>query len=352
VHALIVRYPQLKAKLPYLQLTELPTPISRADQLGARLGLDSLMIKRDDESALLYGGNKVRKLEFVLADALDKGCDAIVTFGAVGSNHALATAIYGAQLGLKVYVVLTDQPVTPNIVSTLHYHAALGTTLVHVSSYQDTVAAYEHIIANHPTGAERVYKVAWGGSSWLGATSFVAAAMELADQIPIVAAPDVIYAACGTMGTVVGLALGCRLAGLPTRIQAVQVTPPAVYSENGFQKLFKATNAALHERDAALPLLEDPLLNVDTYTDFFGDGYAIATPQAREAVALIGETEGLKLETTYTGKALAALLEHARTGKLSGKKVMFWNTYNSRAYPGEITRASTEQLPESLQKYL
>jgi len=352
VHALIIRYPQLKAKLPYLQLTELPTPISRADQLGARLGLDSLMIKRDDESALLYGGNKVRKLEFVLADALDKGCDAVVTFGAVGSNHALATAIYATQLGLKVYVVLTDQPVTPNIANTLRYHAALGTTLVHAGSYQDTVAAYEHIIANHPTGAERVYKVAWGGSSWLGTTGFVAAAMELADQIPKGAAPDVIYAACGTMGTVAGLALGCRLSGLSARIQAVQVTPPAVYSENGFQKLFEATNAALHERDAALPLLENPLLNVDIYTDFYGDGYAIATPLAREAVALISETEGLKLETTYTGKALAALLEHARTGKLSGKKVLFWNTYNSRAYPDEITRASTEQLPESLQKYL
>lgn len=352
MYPLIVRYPELKAKLPYLQLTELPTPISRADRLGARLGLDSLMIKRDDESALLYGGNKVRKLEFVLADALDKGCDAVVTFGAVGSNHALATAIYATQLGLKVYVVLTDQPVTPNIANTLRYHATLGTTLVHAGSYENTVAAYEHIIANHPTGAERVYKVAWGGSSWLGTTGFVAAAMELADQIPTGAAPDVIYAACGTMGTAAGLSLGCRLAGLSARIQAVQVTPPAVYSENSFQKLFNATNAALHERDTALPLLENPMLNVDTYTDFYGDGYAIATPQACEAVELISETEGLKLETTYTGKALAALLEHARTGKLSGKKVLFWNTYNSRAYPDEITRVSTKQLPESLQKYL
>jgi 1-aminocyclopropane-1-carboxylate deaminase/D-cysteine desulfhydrase-like pyridoxal-dependent ACC family enzyme len=352
VYPLIVRYPELKAKLPYLQLTELPTPISRADRLGAGLGLDSLMIKRDDESALLYGGNKVRKLEFVLADALDKGCDAVVTFGAVGSNHALATAIYATQLGLKVYVVLTDQPVTPNIANTLRYHATLGTTLVHAGSYENTVAAYEHIIANHPTGAERVYKVAWGGSSWLGTTGFVAAAMELADQIPTGAAPDVIYAACGTMGTAAGLSLGCRLAGLSARIQAVQVTPPAVYSENSFQKLFNATNAALHERDTALPLLENPMLNVDTYTDFYGDGYAIATPQACEAVELISETEGLKLETTYTGKALAALLEHARTGKLSGKKVLFWNTYNSRAYPDEITRVSTKQLPESLQKYL
>ena len=352
MYALTSRYPALKSALPHLQLTELPTPISRADALGRQIGLNSLTVKCDDQSASLYGGNKVRKLEYLLADAMAQECDAVATFGAVGSNHALATSIYAAQLGLICYAILTDQPMTPNIGKTLRYHAKLGTQIVHTVGYKETLQAYEKICAGHPTGSDKVYKIPWGGSSWLGAVGFIAAAMELADQLPTGEAPDVIYCACGTMGTAVGLALGLRLARLPTTLQAIQVTPIPVLTGEGFRKLFATTNQELHARDSALPLLDDPFQNLEIRDEFLGPGYAQVTPAASEAVELMADEEHIKLEITYTGKALAALISDARQGRLAGKKVMFWNTYNSQPYPEDLAEISVDGLPESLRKYL
>jgi 1-aminocyclopropane-1-carboxylate deaminase/D-cysteine desulfhydrase-like pyridoxal-dependent ACC family enzyme len=352
MHALFARYPALKARLPHIRLTELPTPIGRADRLGPQLGLNSLMLKRDDQSALIYGGNKVRKLELLLAEALANNCDAVLTYGSVGSNHALASAIYARQLGLGCYAVLTDQPHTPYVANTLRYHVQLGTKLIHVTSYQDSLAAGKRAILEHPTGAKHVCPITWGGSSWLGATGYVAAALELADQLPTRLQPDVIYIPCGTTGTAVGLSLGLRLAGLPTQVQAVQVTPPAVCSRSTIIRLFEETNRELHERDSAIPLLDEPMSNLQLRRSFFGPGYAETTPGAIAAVDQMRKTEDVVLETTYTGKAVAALIDDAKSGALSNKNVLFWNTYNSRPYPENLDKMAIGALPDSLRCYL
>jgi len=350
--ALYRHYPALGQTVPRVPLAELPTPVDEVPVLADRLGLNALTIKRDDVSAPLYGGNKVRKLEFVLADVVDRGCDAILTYGAAGSNHVLATAIYASRMQLRCYAVLTDQPASRQVAATLRYHGLLGTHLTHAGDYASVGTATEALLDAHPGGRDRVYTLTWGGSSWRGTAGFVSAALELSDQLGSAGFPDVIYTACGTMGTAAGLAVGLRLAGRNARIEAIQVTPPAAFSAGRFMELCTEVNRELHSRDSSIEMLDDPMRNVRIRTEFFGDGYAHSTAAAKNAVSLINETHGLTLETTYTGKALAALVADARSGVLAGLHPMFWNTYNSRPFPPGLRDAPTGMLPGALRAYL
>jgi hypothetical protein len=185
----------------------------------------------------------------------------------------------------------------------------------------------------------------------LGTLGFVNAAFELAEQCGDVV-PDVIYVACGTMGTVAGLALGLRLAGLKTRINAVSVVPQSLATANGIVQLFVAANRKLHEINPTIPLLDDPLVNLTLRDEFFGNGYAEATSECTQAVALIRNTEDIALETTYTGKALAALIHDARCERLAGQRIVFWNTYNARPYPPAVNAAQETSLPDWARHYL
>jgi len=352
MNTLAARYPKLLLNLPFITLTDLPTPLDRAEELGECLGLETLWIKRDDLSASLYGGNKVRKLEYLFADAQARACDAVVTFGAVGSNHVLATSIFSKLLGMTCYAILTEQPVTPYIADTLRRHATLGTQLIPATGYKGSNEAADDVMANHATGPDKVYRMTWGGSSWRGTAGFVNAAFELADQLKHAEAPDKIYVACGTMGTAVGLAIGLRLAQLPTEVIAVKVVPDPVTTEANLCKLFAETTSELNRIDDEIALLDEPLSNLTLRTEYLGDGYAEPTPACREAVDLMSRTEGIVLETTYTGKGLAALIDDARSGLLAGQQVAFWNTYNSRPYQGGLAEIDTSAIPEQLQAYL
>lgn len=346
------RFPKLQQSLSHVSLTNLPSPLDRAPQLADRLGLEKLWIKRDDLSAEVYGGNKVRKLEYLIADALQTGADALITFGAIGSNHALATSIYARSVGLTCYAVLMDQVQTPSVGPTLRYHARLGTKLTYADTFSQAVKAGEAAVENHPGGADRVYYIPWGGSSWLGTVGFVDAALELADQLAGDEPPEKIYLACGTWGTAAGLAMGLRLANLPTKLVAVRVVPGRMNNYEKFIGLFEELNRELHERDASFPVYTDSLANVEVREEFLGTGYAEPTPECIEAVELISTTEGLKLDTTYTGKALGALVHDARETQSAGGHALFWNTYNGRPYPPDLDTITVEAIPEPFRRYL
>ena len=163
------RYPGLRDKLPLIELATLPTPIQAPQQLAREIGVDSLLLKRDDLSAQLYGGNKVRKLEFLLADALAGDYGAVLTYGGAGSNHALATAIYAKQSGLDCHAILAREPATESVAKKLLYHLDLGTQLESADTMPAIRAASERILASN--GA--VYEIPFGGSSWRGAAGFV-----------------------------------------------------------------------------------------------------------------------------------------------------------------------------------
>ena len=221
---LFEEYPLLREKLAYVPLGEFPTPVQKLERLGAELGISQVYIKRDDLSGKLYGGNKPRKLEFILGDVLRSRAKEAMTFGGAGSNHALSTAMYAREVGLKSISMLMPQPnaryVRRNLLMSHYCGAELhpcGSGLESVRNMPLVYAAAIYQLLRHRLRKGRLpYFIPPGGSSLLGVVGFVNAALELGRQIAggEMPEPEYIYVACGTMGTAAGLTLGLRAARL------------------------------------------------------------------------------------------------------------------------------------------
>lgn len=336
------------SKLP---LAALPTALEPARRLGAAIGAPVLLTKRDDLAGNAYGGNKVRKLEYLLGDALARGCDAVVTFGAAGSNHALATAVYAKQVGLECHAVLTDQIQTPWVANTLRWHGLLGTRIVPAAGFVESQAEAARLKAGHPGGPGKLYEIPWGGSSPLGSLGFVDAGAELAAQLAArgVTGPVRVYLPCGTMGSVAGLLIGLRIAGLPATVVSVKVVPQKVVDAAAVLGLAAGTCQLLPA--GAAPPADDFAAHLEFRDGFAGEGYAMPTPECVEAVALARELEGFRLDTTYSGKALACLVADARSGRLAGHTPVFWQTWNSRPYPAGLAGVDVAGLPPAFRKF-
>ena len=339
---LFATWPALARRLPYSALAEIPTPVQRLAHLGAHIGMPGLYVKRDDLSARPYGGNKVRKLEFLLGRALACGAARVQTVGAAGSNHALATAIYARQLGLASTLLLYHQPIARYVGRNLLMARRQGASLELAAS--DRAAA-----AQRPRG---VFNIPMGGSSTLGTLGFVNAGLELAAQVRRGELPEParVYLALGTMGTAAGLLLGLRAGGLRSVLVAVRVVPPHVASPQKFARLHRNTLRLLRRLEPSFP--PAPLEGIEFRDEFFGDRYARFTVEGMRAVALAREHEGLSLEGTYTGKALAALLDDARRSReRRASPALFWNTVNSVAFPADLMQDDYRSLPPALHRY-
>ena len=358
---LFEEYPLLGERLPYISLGDFPTPLQKLERLGAELDIGQIYIKRDDLSGKLYGGNKPRKLEFILGRALHSGAREVIAFGGAGSNHALATAIYTQQIGLKSISMLMPQPnaqyVRRNLLMSYYCGAELhscGTQLESVSNIPLVYLATIYQLLRH-----RLKRGAFpqlippGGSSPLGVTGFVNAALELKKQITNgeMPEPEYIYVACGTMGTAAGLILGLRVAKINSRVVSVQVTSEKYVNSRGMIKLINNTSSLLNSLDASFPKFEFSTADVDIRDKYFGKQYALFTKDGMEAVSLIKNYEGIKLEGTYTGKTLAALIDDAKSGKLHRSTVLFWNTVNSRDFSEAISDLDYHDLPSCFHRY-
>jgi D-cysteine desulfhydrase len=316
-------------------------------------------VKRDDLTNAAYGGNKVRKLDFLLGDALGKGATTVLTFGAYGSNHALATAVHARALGLEPHVVLSPQEPGPFAEATLLAHARLGTHLHLTDGWDGSEVARRAVAEIIARDGAEPYVIPMGGSNALGAIGFVNAALEVDDSgllpglrpgttAPAPPEPDVVYVAAGTLGTAVGLAIGFALAENPARVEAVRVTPADMASPEVARALAEDTLALLRSLDpgAPQPCFED--LQLSLREDWFEPGYGVPTPETEAAVAWADEV-GIKLETTYTGKATAAMLADVRAGVLHDSHVLLWDTYSSAPKPAA---GRVEDLPAALQEYV
>lgn len=347
-------FPRLRSRLPHVSLAELPTPVEPMWRLAARLGITNLYVKRDDITAPLYGGNKVRKLEFLLAEAVRPGCKEVMTFGCAGSNHATATAIYANQLGLRSISMLLPQPNAHSVRTNLLVSHRFGAELNYYESSEDLGKDMPRVFARHvrEAGVEPMVIPA-GGSSPLGVAGYVNAALELAAQVGegLAPRPDLIYVAAGTAGTSVGLKLGFKFAGLKTDVRPVRVTGETFVNAPAMVELFHDTNHLLHEKDDSVPPLDFTEEETLIRHDFYGGNYAEYTQESVSAMKIVHETEGIRLEGAYTGKAFAALLADAAGGLLHGKNVLFWDTYNSRDLSNLIVGQDYHDLPKPLHPY-
>jgi D-cysteine desulfhydrase len=351
-------YHLLASKLPYVSLGEFPTPVQKLDQLGGQLGLDNLFIKRDDLSGKVYGGNKVRKLEFILGDALRNRAKEVLTFGSAGSNHALATAVYARQLGLKSISMLVPQPnahyVRRNLLMSYHSGAELHlySNIRSITPLANPSVLYQFLRHGLKRGQlPRV--IPMGGSSPLGAVGYVNAAFELKGQIlrGEIPEPDFIYVASGSMGTAAGLMLGLKAMNSKTRVVAVRVNSDSFVNAKGLVKLIYKTNSLLSSMDQSFPKVEFSEHDMDIRHDFFGNQYALFTKEGMKAVAFMQKYGGIKLEGTYTGKAFAALIEDGKKSSLRDKVLLFWNTYNSLDLSKTIATIDYHQLPRCFHRY-
>ncbi len=269
--------------------------------------------------------------------------------------------MHASALGLEPHVVLSPQAPGPFAARTLRAHAGLGTKLHLIDGWDGRRAAVE---AKRELAARDGIEPAiipMGGTNALGALGYVNAAFEVIDQAKTLdlgplsiqrgdfVLPDVVYVAAGTLGTAIGLAVGFAAAGVHTKVVAVRVTPVEVGSDATAEKLAAETIALLRALDSGFPDILPGDLNFELRHDWFEPGYGIVTPETTEAVAQAAAYR-VKLETTYTGKAFAALLGDARSGRIdSADHVLFWDTYNSGPMPPE---GPDEALPQVLQEYV
>ena len=311
---------QALAGVPALLLAPLPTPVARLPRLSGVLGGGpSLLVKRDDTIGFAFGGNKVRKLALLGAQAQAEGADTLITAGGIQSNHARVTAATAATLGMRAVLVVNGAPPARSTANAL-LDALLGAEVVYVESREQRGAAM-HAAAERLRGeGHRVFEIPIGGSTPLGALAYVHAMLELLEQIP---APDAIVHATSSGGTQAGLVAACRLLGLRTRVIGIAADGPT---------------AGIHAQVRANIEGIAPLLNVDQQSlhrgisieiddRFIGAGYGIPTEASREAIELAARTEAIFLDPVYTGKAMAGLVAYVRQQRFTeGQTVLFWHT--------------------------
>lgn len=316
-------------RVPHLSLDTYPTPLQTlhlADIVHTFEG--RAWVKREDRSGAELGGNKVRKLEFLLPRAHQVGARGVITLGGIGSNHCLATAFYGPEAALDVHLVLFPHNVTPQTRRTLRAICALGPTIDTAPTGEAAAAlAAARAVASRLTG-RRLYPILPGGSSVRGTLGWVEGGLELAAQIQAgeLEEPDAIFCAYASGGTAAGLLIGLALAGLGPEIVAVQVYPAPLASAPMLRNLIWRTRRFLAARcDEPVPPVDASRIRV--LGDYLGGGYA-APAESASAAREAAEALGLELETTYTGKAFAAFLDAAASRRYRDKRLLFVQTYD------------------------
>jgi D-cysteine desulfhydrase len=314
-----------------VSLTRLPTRVHKLEHLAAEIGIDSLWIKRDDESGTLYGGNKPRKLELLLGEALARRKQAVMTFGGIGTHHGLATAICARAVGLRCILVLLRQPVTENVRRCLVLDQAAGAELHYGKGVTGVALEALRACGRELRHGQLPYIVPTGGTSAIGAIGYVNAAFELQAQVAAgeLPEPDWIFVPLGSGGTVAGLVLGAKLSGLRTRVAAVLVTDILPPSAAKLARLARHSERSLRRLGADLPAVDVSAADFCILRNHLGSNYGAPTPAGRRARDLIEQLEGIHLETTYTAKCLAAMLDLVRTPPYRDRRILFWNTYSS-----------------------
>ncbi|MEO8713519.1 MAG: D-cysteine desulfhydrase [Acetobacteraceae bacterium] len=317
------------AKFPRIRLGHLPTPLERMDNLTKHLGGPTIWIKRDDCTGLSSGGNKTRKLEYLMADALARGADTVITQGAIQSNHARQTAAAAAKLGLACHILLEDRTGYADEAYTLNGNVLLdqlhGASISKRPGGADMQAEMEALTEQLRERGSKPYVIPGGGSTPLGALGYVNAALELVYQAGDLGVRiDRVVHATGSAGTQAGLVAG--LAGLNAGIPVLGIGVRAPKDKQ------EANVFALAEKTAALAGAPGAVRreHVEANCDYVGQGYGIPTEGMVEAVKLLARKEGILLDPVYSGKGMAGLIDLVGKGAFAkDENIVFIHTGGS-----------------------
>lgn len=327
-------------RLPRFPLANLPTPLQEAhrlrDALGGPAKCPRILIKRDDLTGLAFGGNKVRKLEFLVGDALAKRATTLITAGAAQSNHARATAAAAVVAGLRSVLVLTSTDAEPAVQGNLLLDELLGTEIrfitpdVHRDEHMATVAA------ELSEKGETPYVIPVGGSNSIGAAGYLTMAVELKEQLAKIGAePSRVYFGNGSGGTQAGVTLGVKALGIPARAIGVQ---DSYLSPEDKQRIVRITNEAAELVGSDTRVTADDMTDLDQY---YGEAYGVPTREGDAAILLLARTEAIFLDSTYTGKAMSGLIDNIRTGEIRpDESVVFVHTGGNSALFAHAERLS------------
>ncbi len=308
---------------PRVTLAHLPTPLEPMERLGADLGGPRLFVKRDDCTGLALGGNKTRKLEFLMAEALAAGADSVITAGGVQSNHVRQTAAAAAKLGLAAHLVLSrNVPRTEagyDRTGNILLDRLLGAKIQILPAGGDRAAAMDALAADLRAAGARPYVIPLGGSNATGALGYAACAGELLVQAEALSGGlDTIVLASSSGGSQAGLIAGLAALGHRARVIGIEVDG----DRDGVAAAVHEVAAAVAERLGLVP--GEVAARVEVVAGYGGPGYGLPTPEMRRAVELAARREGLLLDPVYSGKAMAGLIGLIAEGRFEpGERVVF-----------------------------
>ncbi len=303
--------------LPRLRFAHLPTPVEHLPRLSAALGGPTLLVKRDDQTGLAFGGNKTRKLEYLLAEAQANGARTLITGGAAQSNHCRQTAAAAARFGFRCILVLAGEP-PERASANLLLDDLFGAQIVWCTpdARDETM---QRVFEQAWEAGERPFLIPYGGSSPTGAAAYAFAMQELLSQD---VRPDWIVVASSSGGTQAGLAAGAHLFGFEGRVLGISIDKPEVELSAG---IVAGLASQVCERLGQPHTFSPQDILVDDR--FLGGGYGVMGEAEREAIRLFARHEGLLLDPVYTGRAAAALIARIRNGEFQrGEQVLFWHT--------------------------
>lgn len=344
------KFPELEENIAWTGIGSFPTPVQQLKHLA----YDNLWIKRDDRSSPTYGGNKIRKLEFILGEVIKRKKKHVVTIGAIGTNHGLATAIHCNRLGINCTLILFKQPVTPNVKQNLLLFKRFNASTIYKKTIWRTVLSF---FITQRLRNPNAYFLFAGGSNIQGTIGFVNAAFELKSQIEqgLILEPSHIFCPVGSNGTAAGLLLGTLLAGLDTTLVGVRVTashlgPLQTCTGDTVRKLAESTYSYLKQRCSDLP--EVSIAAPALVENQFGEGYGCITDECRDAYHLLKDKEDINLDPTYTSKTFAAVLDYCKAHPKNSRPVLYWHTYNSVDMSSHTALVDYRDLPKKLQRFI
>ena len=321
-------------RFPRIRCGHWPTPLEPMTNVSAKLNGPALWVKRDDCTGLSTGGNKTRKLEYLIADALEQGADTVITQGATQSNHARQTAALCAKVGLACHILLEDRTGFEDSAYRLNGNVLLnrlhGATVAARPGGSDMQAEMEVFARTLQAQGKKTYVIPGGGSNPIGALGYVNAALELVTQINEMGLHAThLVLATGSSGTHAGLLAGLKILNSPLKVVGIGVRAPKEKQEQMVYDLACRTATLLGH--------EGIVKREDVFADcnYVGPGYGLPTPGMVEAVRMFAETEGLLFDPVYTGKGLAGLIDWVRRGHFTSKDtVIFLHTGGSAALFG------------------